>query len=313
MPFKSRQLEYFITVAEEGQITRAAAKLHMAQPALSQAITQLEAEIGVKLLERHPRGVSLTPAGELFYPKARAVVEREAEATEAASSLRRASSGTIEIGFIGPPPTLSAPELLASLSAINPGTQISLRDVTFPTGTTASWLQGVDAVFCHAPAPEEGVHIQPIRLEQRAVVVHAGHPLAARAEVSAEEVLDEMFVGYHPDVQPAWSAFHSLDAERGGPPRSTTADTVLSSLQMLGAMASPQGIAVVPLCDALVVGEVLKTGISVLPLSGAEPSVLSLTWSTDNPHPLLEALAASAERIAAVNGSAEVPADQRIS
>ena len=162
MPFRSRQLEYFITVAEEGQITRAAAKLHMAQPALSQAMTQLEAEMGVKLLERHPRGVSLTPAGELFYPKARAVVEREAEATQAASLLRRASSGTIELGFIGPPPTLSAPELLATLSALHADAE-SHCATSASLARPTSWLKesGVDAVFCHLPAAEEGVHIQP--------------------------------------------------------------------------------------------------------------------------------------------------------
>src|SRR5450631_1288758 len=97
--FRNRQLEYFVAVADEGQITRVAAKLHIAQPALSQAISQLETEMGVKLLERHPRGVSLTAAGEMFYPKARAVVDRETEAASVAHSLRRASSGTIELGL----------------------------------------------------------------------------------------------------------------------------------------------------------------------------------------------------------------------
>ncbi len=305
MPFRSRQLEYFITVAEEGQITRAAAKLHMAQPALSQAITQLEAEMGVKLLERHPRGVSLTPAGELFYPKARAVVEREAEATQAASSLRRASSGTIELGFIGPPPTLSAPELLATLSALHPEAEVSLRDVSFPRGTTTSWLKqaGVDAVFCHAPMAEEGVRIQPVRIERRAVVAHNSHPLAGRDEVSVEEVLDEVFIGYHRDVQPEWSGFHSLDSHRGGPPLERTPDNVLTSMQMLSAMVAPRGVTTVPMCDAVVAVQVLKE-VAVIPLADAEPSVLSLVWSEDSPHPLLEALALTAERVAAANGNA---------
>ena len=61
-----RQLRYFVAVAQDGQMTRAAQRLALAQPALSQAIARLEQQVGVKLLERHPRGVSLTPAGEAF-------------------------------------------------------------------------------------------------------------------------------------------------------------------------------------------------------------------------------------------------------
>ena len=67
MSFRRGQLRYFVTVADEGQITRAARKLHLAQPSLSQAITQLEAEVGFKLLQRHTHGVTLTPAGQKFY------------------------------------------------------------------------------------------------------------------------------------------------------------------------------------------------------------------------------------------------------
>ena len=180
VPFRNRQLEYFVTVADEGQITRAAAKLHIAQPALSQAIAQLETEMGVKLLERHPRGVSLTPAGEMFYPKARAVVDRETEAASVANSLRRASSGTIELGFIGPPPTLSCPDLIEAIERAHPGAEIALRDLPFPAGSTASWLQGVDAALCVAPAMEQGVSVQSVRVEPRAVVTSDSHPLAGR-------------------------------------------------------------------------------------------------------------------------------------
>jgi DNA-binding transcriptional LysR family regulator len=66
MSFKRGHLLYYVTVAEAGQITRAARRLHVAQPALSRAITQLESDLGFKLLERHARGVTLTPAGEAF-------------------------------------------------------------------------------------------------------------------------------------------------------------------------------------------------------------------------------------------------------
>src|SRR5229473_3274110 len=120
MSFKRGQLRYFVTVADEGQITRAAAKLHIAQPALSQAIAHLEADLGVALLERHARGVSLTSAGRAFLPKARAAVASERELEIAAESLTRSARGIIEMGFIGPPPTMSAPLLFEAFARARP-------------------------------------------------------------------------------------------------------------------------------------------------------------------------------------------------
>src|SRR6476469_6650933 len=98
MPFRPGQLLYFVTVAEEGQVTRAARKL---------AIAQLEGELGLQLLERHARGVTLTAAGEIFLPKARAAVDSEREVEQAGRSLSRVTDGTLDVGFVGPPPTIS--------------------------------------------------------------------------------------------------------------------------------------------------------------------------------------------------------------
>src|SRR3954454_8501092 len=84
--FRRGQLESFVTVVEEGQITRAASRLHIAQPALSHAIAQLESELGVPLLDRHARGVTLTLAGERFYGKARLAVEADTDAHQTAQA-----------------------------------------------------------------------------------------------------------------------------------------------------------------------------------------------------------------------------------
>src|SRR5580693_3251311 len=102
--FSQVQLHYFVTVSEEGQITRAARKLHLAQPALSQAIAHLESELGIELFVRHPRGVTLTQAGEAFLVKAQAALAAEAETAQMGLSLRRAASAAIVVGFVGPPP-----------------------------------------------------------------------------------------------------------------------------------------------------------------------------------------------------------------
>jgi hypothetical protein len=90
MSFKNGHLRYFVTIADEGQITSAARKLHLAQPALSQAMAQLESDVGFQLLARHSRGVTLTPAGAAFLIKARATVSAWSDAKATARSIARA-------------------------------------------------------------------------------------------------------------------------------------------------------------------------------------------------------------------------------
>jgi len=298
MPFRPSQLLYFVTVAEEGQVTRAARRLKIAQPALSQTIAQLEGELGLQLLERHARGVTLTAAGEIFLPKARAAVDCERDVEWAGQSLSRITEGTLDVGFVGPPPTINCPELFAAFARAYPEIEISFHDLPFPRGRTRAWLGAVDVAFCHAPAVDPGIGMQAVRREPRTVVAHKDHPLAARPEVAVAEVLDETFIGYHPAVQATWSGFHSLDDHRGGPPRSITADHAATSMQMLGVMAKRRAITTVPACDAKVAKLVLPDIVSI-PLRDADPAVLSLVWAKDNSPPLVQALARTANDLAA--------------
>jgi LysR family transcriptional regulator, benzoate and cis,cis-muconate-responsive activator of ben and cat genes len=306
MDFKRGQLRYFLAVAEEGQITRAATKLHIAQPGLTQAIRQLESELGVELLERHARGVTLTPAGEAFLPKARAVVTTEQDAALTAKALLRGAQGIIEIGFVGPPPTISMPGLFAAFADAHPEAELSFVDLPFPRGTTMSWLEEVDVAFCHRPALEDGVRAQPLRVEPRTVVAQRVNPLAGRTELDVADVLDDTFVSYHPDVQPLWAGFHSLDDHRGEPPRSMTVDRAASSLQILGIMTARKAITIVPLCDARLVEQV-HPDLVAIPLRDADPAVVSLVWRADNPNPLVEELVSVARTIAPT-GSGSSPA-----
>ncbi len=300
--FSQGQLRYFVAVSEEGQITRAAKRLHLAQPALSQAIAQLESELGLELLVRHPRGVTLTSAGEAFLVKARAVLEAEAETAQTALSLRRAATDAILVGFIGPPPAISTSGLFAPFSERNPHAQISFIDLSFPRGRSSSWLEAVDVAFCHAPATEQGLCVQPVRVEPRAVMLHREHPLARRSELTVADVLDDRFVSYHPDVQPAWAGFHSLDDHRGGPPKRLTSDHAVSTLQMLGIMSCARGscapaITVVPYADARLAQQILPD-IVATPLHDAAPAVVSLLWREDASSRLLDDLTDAARQFA---------------
>jgi LysR family hca operon transcriptional activator len=289
MPFRPTHLRYFVTVAEEGQVTSAARRLEIAQPALSQAISQLESELGLQLLERHARGVKLTPEGEAFLAKARVAVESELEAEREAQALASAAHDVIKVGFVGPPPTITAGELFSAFATAYPNAEIAYRDLPFPRGSTRSWLEAVDVAFCHQPELDPSIHMQVVRTEPRVVIVRRSHPLSESTEVGVESVLDQTFISYHPNVQAAWSSFHSLDDHRGGPPESTTTDWAETSMQMLGIMSSCDAITTLPACDGRLVEHAISD-VTAIPLSGASPALLSLVCSADDSPPLVGAL-----------------------
>lgn len=292
MASRRTQLRYLVAVADEGQITAAATRLKLAQPTLSQAIAQLESELGVSLLERHRNGVTLTPAGEAFILKAREAVVAESEAARTAEALARADSGTMIVGFIGPPPASSTPELFTTFCEQHPAARIDFHDLPFPQGSTSAWLASVDVAVCHLPDAERGVSAHTIRAEPRAVVLHRDHLLAGRQSVSVEDVIDETFVGYHPSIQQGWAGFHSFDDYRGGPPRRLTDDRALTSLQMLGIMTASPAAVTVPYLDAKLAQQVLP--IAVFPVADAAPAQVSLVWRNENRNPLLQALVSAA-------------------
>jgi DNA-binding transcriptional LysR family regulator len=289
MPFRPTHLRYFVTVAEEGQVTSAARRLEIAQPALSQAISQLETELGLQLLERHARGVKLTPEGEAFLEKARVAVESVLEAEREARALASTAHDVLKVGFVGPPPTMTAGDLFSAFATAYPNAKIAFRDLPFPRGTTRSWLEQVDVAFCHQPDVDPSILTQVVRNEPRVVIARRTHPLSESGEVGIDSVLDQTFISYHPNVQAAWSSFHSLDDHRGGPPESMTADWAETSMQMLGIMSSCEAITTLPACDGKLVEHAISDLVAI-PLSGASPALLSLVCLADDCPPLVAAL-----------------------
>jgi DNA-binding transcriptional LysR family regulator len=289
MPFRRGQLRYFVTVAEEGQITSAARRLHLAQPALSQAIAQLESELGVQLLERHARGVSLTPAGEVFYEKARIAVEAAADAAHTALGLARAQERTIEFGFLGAPPSVDSPAGLAAFAARHPDIDLRFRELPFPADPTAVWLEDVDVAVCHRPCADDRVWAQELRAEPRTVLMPERHRLARRAGLELADVLDETYLGFHACVEVGWAGFWSLDDHRGAPPRQITDDRVTNPQEVLAALAVREAITTAPSSVAGLLTR-LAVGIVAVPLRCCEPAMITLVGREDRSNPLVETL-----------------------
>jgi DNA-binding transcriptional LysR family regulator len=291
--FRRGHLLYFVTVAEEGQITRAAKRLHIAQPALSQAIAQLENDLGIALLERHARGVRVTPAGEIFLEKARTAVRAWDEALETAQSLARVRQGTIEFGFVGSPPALDSPGPLEVFAAVNPEIELHYRELPFPTPPTGSWLAEVDLVSCHLPPEDSGVWNVVIRTEPRVVLVPKRHRLAERETLTVAEILDEVFIGFHARVDPSWAGFWSLDGERGGEPARRTSDGAANPQEVLAALGARDAITTVPGSVARVIMN-FPTAATAVPLLDGAPVSVALSGREDRRGALVEAVLAFA-------------------
>src|SRR2546427_41714 len=255
-------------------MTRAARKLHLAQPALSQAIAQLESELGVELLHRNPRGVTPTEAGEAFLAKARTALEATEDAALTARSFARAASGELRFGFLGLPPFDKAPQLFASFNDAHPQAQLSFHELGFPRGSTAAWLASVDMAMCFSPSPDPEVEVQPLWTEPRVVIACKGHHLAQRAELTLEDVLDETFLGCDPSVEETWAGFWRLDDHRGGRQARVTSDRALSAPSAAGARRARSAYSVPMRCRAWGIGVTvacLALGISASQAAASLP------------------------------------------
>lgn len=297
MSFRRGHLEYFVAVAEEGQVTSAARRLGVAQPAVSQAMAHLESETGLQLLERHARGVRLTPAGESFYAKARLAVAATGDAISTAHSLARAQHGTIELGFLGAPPSIEGRIEMEGFAMAYPDIEVRYRDLSFPTRPTSAWLGEVDVAVCHMPPADDAVWSKVIRREPRVALIPGGHPLAGRDQLEVAEVLDDTYIGFDSSVDPDWAGFWCLNDHRGGPPERVTGDRAGNPQEVLAALGAGAAITVVPLAAGNVLSSVLAN-VSVIPFRDAEPARIALVGHRDQRNPLVAALLSYADVLA---------------
>jgi DNA-binding transcriptional LysR family regulator len=302
MPFRRNHLHYFVTVADEGQITRAAEKLHIAQPALSDAIARLEFQLGVELLERHPRGVTLTAAGEAFLAKARVALAAHDDVVDTARMLARGQTHTVELGFVVAAPPLHSPGALKGLAEAHPEIEIRYRELPFPFTPTRSWLSEVDVAACHLPPADPEVWSRPIRREPRVVLAAKAHPLAGRDALKVADVLNETFIGFDPSTDQEWAGFWSLDDHRGAPPRRVTTDRVANGQEVLASLAVSTAITTAP----AVVGTLLagrQTRVVPIPLEDAQPSDVVLVGRNDRRTPSVETMLAFFQSLDEASGS----------
>lgn len=190
-----RHLRYFRTVAEELHFGRAAARLHIAQPPLSQQIRQLEQELSVTLLVRTTRTVSLTAAGAAYLERAVAILDAVDRAGEQARRIERGTEGHLTVGCVGSATYSLLPELVRSLREVLPAVEVSVRgEMLAPAQISALLSREIDIALLRPPVYDPAVAVQPLRRDRLLAALPATHRLSDLSELSVGDLRAEDFI-----------------------------------------------------------------------------------------------------------------------
>jgi DNA-binding transcriptional LysR family regulator len=261
-----RHLRYFVAVADELNFSRAAQRLHMAQPPLSAAIRQLERELGVELFTRTSREVRLTDAGRAFLDGARRTL---AEAERAAHEARRAGAGElgrVRIGYSWSVRFETLPAIGRELRASHPGIDLLTQEMWNARIPDALANGTIDLAIALSPEVASGLELEQIRSERLVALLPAGHALASEPVLRLESLANEQFVLFPRQLAPRLhDAFMAIYRRAGFEPRlrseSFHAGWDIAILDQIGAAALvpasvstslPPGVAAVPLSDPAV-------------------------------------------------------------
>lgn len=287
-----RHLFAFVAVAEELHFGRAAKRLQMAQPPLSQQIRRLEKELGVQLFERNTRSVRLTSAGESFLQPVRTVIEDLDTAVRVARAAGRGEYGRVSIGFAGASSHETLPRLTRAVRAAHPGIELVMTGQTYANVALARVADGsLDLGFVRLPVTQPGVAFRVIDEEELVCALPSDHPLAARGSVPIEVLAGEPFVAF-----PANTGSTVRDAMVGACEAAGFNPRVVQeapdSYTILALVAAGVGVTL----TVTSVQHIQQSGLVYRPLAG--PPIrrqAALAWRADNPSAALRAVLAVAE------------------
>lgn len=278
-----RHLRYFIAVAEQLHFRHAAELLHVAQPALSQQIRQLEEEIGVTLFERSRHGVRLTPAGKAFYEKAQSILRNANEAVVEARKAERGDAGTIRIGFVSTAAITVLPEAVRKLQAAVPEAEIVLRELSAGEQIDGLYSEQIDIGFLHAKLSEHVLETMVVARDRLVLAVPGSSELATKRRVDLKKMMSWTAImparhtssGFYEHVQMAYQ-MAGVVPERVHYTRLLQTGLLLVGMG-IGASIVPEAF------KAIHIKGVVYKKLLVEP----PPSELMAAWRRDNASPLL--------------------------
>jgi DNA-binding transcriptional LysR family regulator len=289
-----RQLKLFVAVAEELHFGRAAIRLHMAQPPLSQQIKVLEKDLGVQLFVRTTRAVTLTSAGEALLLHAKKVLGAVTEAELAAKAGGSGKYGRVRLGFAGAATRHLLPLLAREVKARHPNIELVLEGNLYANAAQEAIAHGeIDLGFVRLPFNVPGLSYRAIEEETLLCLVPADHRLAAKDSIAVSELREESFVTFPRDSgstlrtitnKVCWDAGFNPKVVQEAP----------DSYTIHAMVAAGQGVSIALSSTA----NISQPGVAYLPLVGQLPRLqTAIAWSAENTSSALAAVVDVANEI----------------
>src|SRR6266705_1194831 len=218
-----RHLRYFVAVAEALNFTKASARLRVAQPALSRQMTDLEDELGVDLMKRSPRGVTLTAEGKLFLDEVRELLKRADESVEKVRALARGEYGELHVGYAPSPTVEILPPALTAFQKAVPRVKVLLHDLSSDELVTGLQNGTLELAIMVPPAGDQtaGIQFEVLRTYPLCVAMTAVHPFARLKSVSLDKLAAEPLVGLRRTITPSTTAFSTASSHPSAPHRAS--------------------------------------------------------------------------------------------
>lgn len=294
-PLDLKRLSYFVVVADELHFGRAAARLFISQPALSQQIKALEASLGIELFIRGSSGVTLSADGQGILPDARLLLVAAEQLVEQARSRSRSGEGILSLGYHEYALGSVVPTFLAALRSC--ASEVSVTLTNFPLGPQA--LAGLVSGQCDAVVMAEtsrtvkGLRSERLSVEEMVAAVPADHPLADRDEVPIAELAAEPFAFFYRSNSPeVWENLMTFFDRAGRRPRiEHVGEQLQEALLWVG---SGQGVTMVPATSA---ASNSLPGVEFRRLVDPTPTQsIVVAWIEPNSNPRLEIVVGAAQR-----------------
>jgi DNA-binding transcriptional LysR family regulator len=259
-----RLVGYFVAVADHRHFGRAATELRVAQPSLSRQIRRLEQQIGVRLFDRTPQRTRLTEAGEVFLPRAKALLRSAAQAT--AQARCAAQPSRIAIGYTT---CMIITPAVRALRREHPDADVQTVHLGWHQPRDALLDHRVDAVVCALPFSTDHLDVTVLHDEPRVVILPVDHRLAGMQSVTVDDIADEPMPIFR-DCDPAWNAFWRIDPRPDGrrAPEGPLFETLADGLELV---ASGQAVAI-----STGFHERSRPDITTVPLDGVDPGQIVL-------------------------------------